>query len=140
MQRRPRSTWSRCIRADNKVKRDTYILFYVSMTFQQEQYFCERSFIRQAIPVNTKKRITFAQRRPNVFDVGPIVYKCYTILVCFVFQVKVNGSSDSFILKSFFCMKYAELPCLLPIVSLDLKGVICHSLAWHLLAAGDETD
>ena len=26
--------------------------------------------------------ITFVQRQPNVFDVGPILYKCYTNMLC----------------------------------------------------------
>ena len=26
--------------------------------------------------------ITFVQRRPNVFDVGPALYKCYTHVLC----------------------------------------------------------
>ena len=26
--------------------------------------------------------ITFIQRRPNVFDVGPALYKCYTNVLC----------------------------------------------------------
>ena len=26
--------------------------------------------------------ITFVQRRPNVFDVGPTLYKCYTNVLC----------------------------------------------------------
>ena len=26
--------------------------------------------------------ITFIQRRPNVFDVGPTLYKCYTNVLC----------------------------------------------------------
>ena len=26
--------------------------------------------------------ITFVQRRPNVFDVGPTLYKCYTKVLC----------------------------------------------------------
>ena len=26
--------------------------------------------------------ITFVQRRPNVFDVGPTLYKCYTNSLC----------------------------------------------------------
>ena len=26
--------------------------------------------------------ITFVQRRPNVFDVGPTLYKCYTNILC----------------------------------------------------------
>ena len=28
--------------------------------------------------------ITFIQRRPNVFDVGPTLYKCYTNVLCFL--------------------------------------------------------
>ena len=28
--------------------------------------------------------ITFIQRRPNVFDVGPTLYKCYTYVLCIV--------------------------------------------------------
>ena len=26
--------------------------------------------------------LTFVQRRPNVFDVGPTLYKCYTNVLC----------------------------------------------------------
>ena len=26
--------------------------------------------------------ITFVQRRPNVFNVGPTLYKCYTNVLC----------------------------------------------------------
>ena len=26
--------------------------------------------------------ITFVQRRPDVFDVGPTLYKCYTNILC----------------------------------------------------------
>ena len=40
------------------------------MTTQQTQNIC--------IPLN------FVQRRPNVFDVGLILYKCYTKLLCFL--------------------------------------------------------
>ena len=28
--------------------------------------------------------ITFVQRRPNVFNVGPTLYKCYTIVLCWL--------------------------------------------------------
>ena len=31
--------------------------------------------------VNRNICITFIQRRPNVFDVGPTLYKCYAILL-----------------------------------------------------------
>ena len=34
------------------------------------------------IPVNIKKCIKFAQGRPNVFDVGPTLCKCYTNGLC----------------------------------------------------------
>ena len=33
-------------------------------------------------PANTKHCITFVQRRPNVLDVGPPLYKCYTNVLC----------------------------------------------------------
>ena len=33
-------------------------------------------------PANTKYLKTFVQRRPNVFDVGPTLYKCYTNVLC----------------------------------------------------------
>ena len=36
--------------------------------------------------MNTKQTqnicIQFVQRRPNVFDVGPTLYKCYTNIFC----------------------------------------------------------
>ena len=39
--------------------------------------------------------ITFAQRRPNVFDVGPTLYKCYTNVLCLrgydVKQTELDG-------------------------------------------------
>ena len=34
--------------------------------------------------------ITFTQRRPNVYDVGPTLYKCYTNVLCLL----DNTSSD----------------------------------------------
>ena len=33
-------------------------------------------------PVNTKHLYDFMQRRPNVEDVGPTLYKCYTNVLC----------------------------------------------------------
>ena len=33
-------------------------------------------------PANTKHCITFVQRRPIVFDVGPTLYKCHTNVLC----------------------------------------------------------
>ena len=29
-----------------------------------------------------KNYIAFVQRRPNVFDIGPTLYKCYTNVLC----------------------------------------------------------
>ena len=42
-------------------------------------------------------RITFIQRRPNVFDVGPTLYKCYTNVLClpgnyFSTILRLNGA------------------------------------------------
>ena len=34
--------------------------------------------------------ITFVQRRPNVFDVGPTLYKCYTNVVCLLGMARVT--------------------------------------------------
>ena len=52
------------------------------LSFQQTQNICT----------------TFVQRRPNVFDVGPTLYKCYTNVLCllgylFVFFSEVNHDS-----------------------------------------------
>ena len=38
-------------------------------------------------PANTKHCIIFVQRRPNVFDVGPTLYKCYTNVSCLLGRV-----------------------------------------------------
>ena len=38
--------------------------------------------------------ITFVQRRPNVFDVGPTLYKCYTNVLCLL-AGDVGGSIRS---------------------------------------------
>ena len=44
--------------------------------------------------------ITFIQRRPNVFDVGPTLYKCYTNVLCLlgcespVFSNQVSSPVD----------------------------------------------
>ena len=35
--------------------------------------------------------ITFVQRRPNVFDVGPTLYKCYTNALCLLVVDPVVG-------------------------------------------------
>ena len=36
--------------------------------------------------------ITFVQRRPNVFDVGPTLYKCYTNVLRFLGRRDYNFS------------------------------------------------
>ena len=33
--------------------------------------------------------ITFVQRRPNVFDVGPALYKCYTNVLCLLGENRI---------------------------------------------------
>ena len=39
--------------------------------------------IRTDIPANTKYLYNnFIQRQPNVLDVGPALYKCYTNVLC----------------------------------------------------------
>ena len=37
--------------------------------------------------------ITFIQRRPNVFDVGPTLYKCYTNVLCLLEIERSNSPS-----------------------------------------------
>ena len=34
--------------------------------------------------------ITFIQRRPNVFDVGPTLYKCYTYVLCLLGYIRAT--------------------------------------------------
>ena len=48
------------------------------------------------ITANTKQIWkTFAQRRPNVHDVGPTVYKCYTNVLCLLgWRTALGGGSD----------------------------------------------
>ena len=36
--------------------------------------------------------ITLVQRRPNVFDVGPTLYKCYTNVLCLLGTLCFNQS------------------------------------------------
>ena len=36
---------------------------------------------------------TFVQRRPNVFDVGPTLYKCYTNVLCLLGQRRKRRAS-----------------------------------------------
>ena len=56
----------------NKITSETLVayhltyLMYLAVPTQQTQDLC----------------ITFVQRRPNVFDVGPALYKCYTNVLC----------------------------------------------------------
>ena len=38
--------------------------------------------IKSTIPSKQNICITFVQRRPNVFDVGPALFKCYTNVLC----------------------------------------------------------
>ena len=46
-------------------------------------YFRSTQLLPFAFAKQTKHMcITFIQRRPNVFDVGPTLYKCYTNGLC----------------------------------------------------------
>ena len=46
--------------------------------------------------------ITFVQRRPNIFDVGPTLYKCYTNVLCLLrCWHLVKGSKGSY---SIYCL------------------------------------
>ena len=52
-------------------------------------------FLRVTIPADptreTKKTcITFIQCRPNVYDVGPTLYKCYTNVLCLLRRRSIN--------------------------------------------------
>ena len=38
--------------------------------------------------------VTFIERRPNVFDVGPAFYKCYTNGLCLLFKTWTNMIND----------------------------------------------
>ena len=40
----------------------------------------------QTIPSKLNICITFIQRRPNVFDVGPTLYKCYANVLCLLWM------------------------------------------------------
>ena len=42
-------------------------------------------------PANTKYFITFIQRRPNIFDVGPKLHKCYTNVLCLLGYGRMLG-------------------------------------------------
>ena len=59
--------------------------------------------------------ITFMQRRPNVFDVGPTLYKCYTKLSCLLGSPRsqsrshTNGQFDIFIHVSSRIAAHLEL-------------------------------
>ena len=39
--------------------------------------------------------ITFVQRRPNVFDVGPTLYKCYANVLCSLGSCSFKGMVDA---------------------------------------------
>ena len=53
-----------------------------------------RSEERSAHPHQAQNMcIAFAQRRPNVFDVGPTLYECYTNVW------RLRGASDMFFLR-----------------------------------------
>ena len=50
--------------------------------------------------------ITFVQRQPNVFDVGPTLYKCYTNILCLLGNASHNGRYKLYVkLRSRGCWK-----------------------------------
>ena len=58
------------------------------------------SFSSKQIQQSTQKTqnicITFVQRRPNVFDAGPTLYKCYKNILCSLGRRRVPESSTRF--------------------------------------------
>ena len=61
-------------------------------------------------PVNTNICITLIQRRPNVFDAGPTLYKCYTIFFCLLGILWLTGD-DVHILCPYICISAARFFC-----------------------------
>ena len=48
-------------------------------------------------------RITFIQRRPNVFDVGPTLHKCYANILCLLGNLSaVGGQTSNRCIQCFF--------------------------------------
>ena len=43
-----------------------------------------------------QKQITFVQRRPNGFDVGPTLYKCYPNVFCLLGRYIFYGARDRY--------------------------------------------
>ena len=53
--------------------------------------------------------ITFVQRRPNVFDVGPTLYKCYTDVLCLL---GFTGSGTAEVTLTFVDQFFRRIVCL----------------------------
>ena len=72
------------VRNENQLdKKDQYNGIYLEAgsTCQQIQNIC----------------ITIVQRRPNVFGVGPTLYKCYTNVLCLLGYQSAGGTKRMFI-------------------------------------------
>ena len=90
---------------------------------------------------NTKQQtrnitITFIQRRPNMFNVGPTLHKCYTNILCLLgFSQKKESSRICSFLTAVYpwrdvlgCSRQAGMPCCCgvrsPASCLSVRG--CH--------------
>ena len=56
--------------------RNVDVVLETNLTSQLKYSMVNRNLL--LTPANTNICITFVQRRPNVFDAGPTLYKCYT--------------------------------------------------------------
>ena len=78
--------------------------------------------------------ITFVQRRPNVLDVGPTLYKCYTDVLCLL---GVGFDSRNRLLSTFRLILFISEASLFPdILFIFTNGVthVCKNVKfwWHL--------
>ena len=49
--------------------------------------------------------ITFVQRRPNVFDVGPTLYECYTNVLCLLGNLQQKNWPPDKIIRRELCKR-----------------------------------
>ena len=91
--------------------------------------------------------ITFIQRRPNIFDVGPTLYKCYTNVLCLLGSRCVTSTKLGFQGRRYqrstrrravpeLEVNEAQLIC-----TLDQTGQMVRLLSlWNLLYLADKSD
>ena len=51
---------------------------------------CSDPMLAQRLPVSITQSYNFVQRRPNVFDVGPTLYKGYANVLCLLGCDNIN--------------------------------------------------